>query len=289
MRIGVIGYGYWGPNLARNFAELEGAELRWCADTKADRRALAKRRYPAVNVTADANDIFGDDAVDAVVIATPVFTHHALARQALERGKHVLVEKPMTRTVKEGEDLVALAEKKGLVLMVDHTFVYTGAVRKMKDILDVGELGDLHYLDSVRVNLGLFQHDIDVLWDLAPHDLSILTYLIHERPRSVSAIGASHTGSGFSTPLSSNDPAGWNDTSTRPFDASFAASLTKTSPGPALSAILAARFTVRPKESPSWKITGPAWIPTRAGGSPSSPTPSTMSMAASTAWPASGK
>ena len=198
MRIGVIGYGYWGPNLARNFAELEGAELRWCADTKADRRALAKRRYPAVNVTADANDIFGDDAVDAVVIATPVFTHHALARQALERGKHVLVEKPMTRTVKEGEDLVALAEKKGLVLMVDHTFVYTGAVRKMKDILDVGELGDLHYLDSVRVNLGLFQHDIDVLWDLAPHDLSILTYLIHERPRSVLAIGASHTGSGFS-------------------------------------------------------------------------------------------
>src|SRR5438876_25376 len=163
MRIGVIGYGYWGPNLARNFAELEGAELRWCADTKADRRALAKRRYPAVNVTADANDIFGDDAVDAVVIATPVFTHHALARQALERGKHVLVEKPMTRTVKEGEDLVALAEKKGLVLMVDHTFVYTGAVRKMKDILDVGELGDLHYLDSVRVTTqdGIYDTLID--------------------------------------------------------------------------------------------------------------------------------
>lgn len=198
MRIGVIGYGYWGPNLMRNLAEIDAVELRWCADKRADRCALAKKRYPFVSVTENPDDILGDPAVDAVVIATPVFTHYPLARQALEKGKHVLVEKPMTHTVAEGEKLLELADRKGLVLMVDHTFIYTGAVRKMKEIIDVGELGDLHYLDSVRVNLGLFQHDVDVLWDLAPHDLAILTYLIHDAPRSVSATGADHTGSGFS-------------------------------------------------------------------------------------------
>ena len=198
MKIGVIGYGYWGPNLLRNFAEMDGVEVRWCADTRADRQALAKRRYPLINVTADPSDIFKDASVEAVVVATPVFTHHALVRQALQAGKHVLVEKPMARTVAEGEELGNLAEQKGLVLMVDHTFVYTGAVRKMKEIIDVGELGDLHYFDSVRVNLGLFQHDVDVVWDLAPHDLSILTYLFHERPKYVSAIGADHMGSGLS-------------------------------------------------------------------------------------------
>jgi len=198
MRIGVIGYGYWGPNLVRNFAEIDGVEVRWCADTRADRQALAKRRYPLLNVTADPRDIFKDSAIDAVVVATPVFTHYPLVRQALQEGKHVLVEKPLARTVAEGEELRELAEKKGLVLMVDHTFIYTGAVRKMKEIIDVGELGDLHYFDSVRVNLGLFQHDVDVIWDLAPHDLSILAYLVHERPKYVSAVGANHTGSGLS-------------------------------------------------------------------------------------------
>ena len=198
MRIGVIGYGYWGPNLVRNFAEIDGVEVRWCADTRSDRQALAKRRYPLLNVTADPRDIFKDSAIDAVVVATPVFTHYPLVRQALQEGKHVLVEKPLARTVAEGEELRELAEKKGLVLMVDHTFIYTGAVRKMKEIIDVGELGDLHYFDSVRVNLGLFQHDVDVIWDLAPHDLSILAYLVHERPKYVSAVGANHTGSGLS-------------------------------------------------------------------------------------------
>jgi predicted dehydrogenase len=197
MRVGLIGYGYWGPNLMRNLAEIDGVELRWCADQRADRRALAKRRYPLVNVTENAEEIFTDGTVDAVVIATPVFSHHPLALRALQAGKHVLVEKPLARSVAEGEELSALAEKNGLVLMVDHTFIYTGAVRKMKEIIDVGELGDLHYLDSVRVNLGLFQHDVDVLWDLAPHDLSILTYLVHERPKAVSATGADHTGSGL--------------------------------------------------------------------------------------------
>ena len=197
MKAGVIGYGYWGPNLLRNLAETDGVEVRWCADLRADRRALAQKRHPGVEVTAQADDIVQDATVDAVVIATPVSTHYTLAKHALEHGKHVLIEKPMTASVAEGEELLAIAERQGLVLMVDHTFIYTGAVRKMKEILDTNELGELHYLDSVRVNLGLFQHDIDVLWDLAPHDLAILTYLVRERPQHVSAIGAAHTGSGF--------------------------------------------------------------------------------------------
>jgi predicted dehydrogenase len=198
MKIGVIGYGYWGPNLVRNFAEVEDVEIKWCADKVAERRALVKKRYPFVNATEDADEIFGDPEVAAVVIATPVSSHYLLVKRALERGKHVLVEKPMTQTVEEGEELVQLAEKAGLVLMVDHTFIYTGAVRKMKEIVEVGEMGELHYLDSVRVNLGQFQHDIDVLWDLGPHDLSILTYLVPESPKYVSATGADHTGSGLS-------------------------------------------------------------------------------------------
>jgi predicted dehydrogenase len=196
VNIGVIGYGYWGPNLVRNLVEIEGVEITWCADLRPERRALARKRYPSTVLTEDAHQVLDDPAVDAVVIATPVSTHHALAKRALERDKHVLVEKPLTRSVAEGEELLELAHRKGLVLMVDHTFVYTGAVRKMKEILDVGELGDLYYLDSVRVNLGLFQHDIDVLWDLAPHDLSILTHLIHEAPTAVSATGAAHVGTG---------------------------------------------------------------------------------------------
>src|SRR6266542_4822371 len=130
MKIGVIGYGYWGPNLVRNFAEQAGTEVKWCADKRPDRRALVKRRYPSVSVTEDAQQIFDDAEVNAVVIATPVSAHYALAKQALERGKHVLVEKPMTRSVAEGEELLALATAKGLILMVDHTFIYTGAVRK---------------------------------------------------------------------------------------------------------------------------------------------------------------
>jgi len=197
MNIGVIGYGYWGPNLVRNFADMEGATVRWCAEKRPDRRAQLSKRYPSIRTTEDPGDLFRDPDVDAVVIATPVSTHYELARLALEHDKHVMVEKPMARTVKEAETLLELADKKGLVFMVDHTFVYTGAVRKMKEILDDGELGDLYYLDSVRVNLGLFQSDIDVLWDLAPHDLSILIYLINEAPRSVSATGTGHTNSKF--------------------------------------------------------------------------------------------
>ena len=193
MNVGVIGYGYWGPNLVRNFAELPEVRVRWCADLRADRRALARSRYPSIRVTEDAGDLFDDPTLDAIAIATPVSTHFELAKRALASGKHVLIEKPMTRWASEAQELIALAEARGLVLMVDHTFVYTGAVRKMKEIVDSGELGEPYYFDSVRVNLGLFQSDIDVLWDLAPHDLSIFAHLIGETPRFVSANGAAHT------------------------------------------------------------------------------------------------
>jgi predicted dehydrogenase len=197
MKLAIIGYGYWGPNLLRNFAEIEGAEVTWCVDQRPERRGLAQKRYPTVKVTDGVDDVLEASDVDGVVVATPVSTHHSLAKRALEKGKHVFVEKPMTSSVAEGEELVALAQKNGLVLMVDHTFIYTGAVRKMKEIIGKGELGDLYYFDSVRVNLGLFQHDTDVLWDLAPHDLSILTRMIPQPPKYVSAIGSDHTGRGL--------------------------------------------------------------------------------------------
>ena len=197
MNIGIIGYGYWGPNLLRNLAEIADTTVTWCVDQRPDRRALAHRRYPALQVSDNANTVLNDPAVDAVVIATPVSTHYPLAKRALECGKHVFVEKPMTGSVAEAEELVALAQQQGRLLMVDHTFIYTGAVRKMKEIVAAGNVGDIYYFDSVRVNLGLFQHDTDVLWDLAPHDLSILTHLIPEMPKYVTAIGADHTGSGL--------------------------------------------------------------------------------------------
>jgi len=197
IKAGLIGYGYWGPNLLRNLHETEGVEVTRCVDLRPERRAAASKRYPTVEVSADAEDILTDPEIEAVVLATPVFTHHALAKKALEANKHVLVEKPMTRTADESRELIELAQTHNLVLMVDHTFVYTGAVRRMKEVIDAGELGELYYFDSVRVNLGLFQHDIDVIWDLAPHDVSILTYLIPDQPNSVSAVGADHTGRGL--------------------------------------------------------------------------------------------
>lgn len=197
INVGLIGYGYWGPNLLRNLHETDGVEVKRCIDLRPERRAAASKRYPTVQVSAEADDILTDSEIDAVVIATPVFTHHALAKRALEANKHVLVEKPITRTAQEAEELIQMAKSRDVVLMVDHTFVYTGAVRRMKEIIEGQELGDLYYFDSVRVNLGLFQHDIDVIWDLAPHDVSILTYLIPEEPHSVSAVGADHTGRGL--------------------------------------------------------------------------------------------
>ncbi|HEY8203127.1 MAG TPA: Gfo/Idh/MocA family oxidoreductase [Pyrinomonadaceae bacterium] len=190
--IGVIGCGYWGPNLLRNFAENEAAQVAWICDTDQTRLAAMGRRYPAARTTSDYQKLISDPDLDAIAVVTPVATHYQIAKEALLAGKHVLVEKPLTATVREAEELIELAEKNRRTLMVDHTFVYTGAVRKMKEILASDGLGDLLYFDSVRINLGLFQRDINVLWDLAPHDLSIMDYLIERQPLGLSALGSCH-------------------------------------------------------------------------------------------------
>jgi predicted dehydrogenase len=191
-RIGIVGCGYWGPNLLRNFIENEAAEVRWICDLDPSRLAVMGRRYPAAETTADYHKLLQDHSLDAVVIATPVATHYEFARDALESGKHVLIEKPITARASEAEELIRIAEKTGRILMVDHTFVYTGAVRKMKELVTGGDLGELLYFDSVRINLGIFQRDINVVWDLAPHDLSIMDYLIDIRPIALTATGSSH-------------------------------------------------------------------------------------------------
>lgn len=190
--IGVIGCGYWGPNLLRNFAENEGAQLRWMCDVDGRRLASLGRRYPATQATGDYKKLLADAQLDAVVIATPVATHFQFAKDALLAGKHVLIEKPFTASVGEAEELIELASRQKLTVMVDHTFIYTGAVRKMKETVESGELGDLLYFDSVRINLGLFQRDINVVWDLAPHDLSIMDYIIGREPLAVTATGSCH-------------------------------------------------------------------------------------------------
>jgi predicted dehydrogenase len=190
--IAVIGYGYWGPNLVRNFALVEDATVVAVCDQREERRAVVEKLYPAVTTYHDVAEMLADEAVDAVVVATPVTTHFALAMQVLAAGKHVLVEKPMTSTVAEAEQLVAEAARLGLTLMVDHTFIYTSAVRKIRELIDGGQLGQLYYYDSVRVNLGLFQHDVSVIWDLAVHDLSIMDFLIGRSPVRVAATGMSH-------------------------------------------------------------------------------------------------
>jgi predicted dehydrogenase len=195
--VGVIGCGYWGPNLLRNFSENEAAELRWICDSDEVRLAAMVRRYPAAQTTTDYQKLLTDPNLDAVAVVTPVGTHFQIGRQALQAGKHLLVEKPLTATGREAEELNELAERNQRTLMVDHTFVYTGAVRKMKEIVRSGELGELLYFDSVRINLGLFQPDINVLWDLAPHDLSIMDYLIERQPDAVSAIGSCHIEQGI--------------------------------------------------------------------------------------------
>ena len=196
VNIGVIGYGYWGPNLVRNFSEIPGAKVKTVSDFNPELLAKAQARYPTIQVTTDCQDIFADSKIDAVAIATPVSTHFDLALAALQAGKHVLVEKPMTATSKQAMRLIEEAEKRNLVLMVDHTFVYTGAVRKMHDLIATNALGDIYYYDSVRVNLGLFQHDVNVLWDLAVHDLSIMNYVLPSQPYGVSATGISHVPGG---------------------------------------------------------------------------------------------
>ncbi len=190
--IGVIGCGYWGPNLLRNFSENESAELRWMCDLDPTRLEVMGRRYPSAETTRECERLFADPRLDAVVISTPVGTHYDYARRALAAGKHVLVEKPLTASVREAEELIALAEAGGLTLMVDHTFIYTGAVRKIRELIAGGALGEIYYYDSVRINLGLFQHDVNVVWDLAVHDLSIMAHVLDAAPVAVSASGHSH-------------------------------------------------------------------------------------------------
>jgi Predicted dehydrogenases and related proteins len=193
LNIGVIGYGYWGPNIVRNFFATSGCTVKMVADGRPERLSLLARVFPAIQGVKDAEDVISSTDIEAVVIATPVFTHFALAKRALMAGKHVLIEKPMTSSVEEADELINLAEQKGLTLMADHTFLYTGAVQKMKEIIQTEVIGTPLYFDSSRINLGLFQPDINVLWDLAPHDISILTYLITEKPESINATGISHT------------------------------------------------------------------------------------------------
>jgi len=190
IRIGVIGVGYWGPNLIRNLYKVEECSPVAVADVDPQRLAVMGRLYPGLRTVAWAEEVLHAPDVDAVVIATPISTHFALAREALRSGKHVLVEKPMTATVAEGTALVDLAETAGKILMVDHTFIYAGAVQKIRGLIQAGELGHIYYYDAVRVNLGLFQRDVNVLWDLASHDFSIMTYLLDKPPVSVQGVGA---------------------------------------------------------------------------------------------------
>lgn len=197
INVGIIGYGYWGPNLVRNFFGQKDCVIKSVADARPNRLELLAKAYPSVQGVLNADGILNDPAIDAVVIATPVFTHFPLAQKALQNGKHVLLEKPMASSVQECNILIGLATQKNLLLMVDHTFLYTGAVEKIKELIDTNALGNVKYLDSTRINLGLFQPDINVLWDLAPHDLSILRYLHDETPYSVNATGISHTHNGI--------------------------------------------------------------------------------------------
>lgn len=192
VRVGVVGYGYWGPNLVRNFHEVPGCTVRWVCDLNPATLGKVAARYPTTKTTTDVRELWIDHELDAVVIATPVATHAALARAALEAGKHVLVEKPLTHSAAEARALVALARERRRLLMVDHTFLYTGAVRRLREMVRSGELGDIYYYDSVRINLGIFQNDVSVVWDLASHDLSIIDYVLPHRAAAVSANGLAH-------------------------------------------------------------------------------------------------
>lgn len=181
----------------RNFSSAANCRVHTVVDFRRERLDIARRNHPSVQVSDKPEDVFSNAEIDAIIIATPVFTHFDLAKKALENGKHVLLEKPMTSSVAEAEKLIELAAAKQKVLMVDHTFLYTGAIQKMKKMIDAGEIGKIKYFDSTRINLGLFQPDVNVLWDLAPHDLSILNYLVKDKPRSVQATGISHTNNGI--------------------------------------------------------------------------------------------
>ena len=187
--VSLVGYGYWGPNLLRNYMELPEADVKWVCDLRPEQLAKATTRYPGVQATQQCTEVLADEAVDAVLIATPISTHHAIAKAALEAGKHVFVEKPMTADAAQAGELIELAAARGLTLMVGHTFVFSPAVRKVKEIIEAGELGDIYFVTTQRVNLGLHQKDVSVVWDLAPHDLSILYYWLDEHACAVSVYG----------------------------------------------------------------------------------------------------
>ena len=192
-KIGIVGYGYWGKNLVRNFNGLDSCDLVYVCEKNASLAEKCAKLYPSIKVVSDYAILLNDNSLDAIVVATPVDTHYPLSKAALLAGKHVLVEKPLTSSLSEAEELVQLAESKKLLLMVDHTFLYTGAVQYMKKMVDNNAIGRLQYIDSTRINLGLFQHDVNVLWDLAAHDISICLHLMGKDPLSVDAIGVSHT------------------------------------------------------------------------------------------------
>ncbi len=192
IRVGVIGYGYWGPNIVRNVRNLQECRVDMVCDKSPACLERVRRAYADVATCTDPQDVIKCASLDAVAVITPVWTHFELAKAALEAGKHVFVEKPFTATSQQAEELIELAAKKKRTIMVDHTFLYTGAVKKIQTLIEDGTLGDLYYYDSTRVNLGLFQHDVSVIWDLAPHDLSIMDYLIKEQPEAIVATGQSH-------------------------------------------------------------------------------------------------
>ena len=192
IRVGVIGYGYWGPNLVRNFMAAPGSAVVAVCDRLEERLSPLKKLYPSLKTYSDANELINDTSVDAVVISTPVLSHFDLALASLNAGKHVLVEKPLASNSRAAQRLIDVAARRNLVLMVDHTFVYTDAVRKIRELIAAGELGQIFYYDAVRVNLGLFQHDVNVIWDLAIHDLSIMDYVLPAKPVAISATGISH-------------------------------------------------------------------------------------------------
>ncbi|HTA24080.1 MAG TPA: Gfo/Idh/MocA family oxidoreductase [Terriglobales bacterium] len=192
IKFGVIGYGYWGPNVVRNLDLLDKTEVLAVCDKSPASRKRVQKAYPGVRVTSDAAELMSSKDLDAIAVITPVWTHYELTKAALEHGKHVFVEKPFTSNSAQAEELINLAAKKNLKIMVDHTFLFTGAVNKIRELLKEGTLGNLYYYDSTRVNLGLFQHDVNVIWDLAPHDLSIIDHLIAETPEAVVATGQTH-------------------------------------------------------------------------------------------------
>jgi predicted dehydrogenase len=192
IRVGVIGYGYWGPNIVRNFHGQDNSTVVAVCDKNPKSLQRVKGAYPAVRCTSDCSELLNSPDIDLIAVVTPVWTHYELAKAALENGKHVFVEKPFTSTAAQAEELIELAERKNLKIMVDHTFLFTGAVKRIRQFIDDGTLGKLYYYDSTRVNLGLFQHDVNVIWDLAPHDLSIMDYVIAEKPEAVVATGQGH-------------------------------------------------------------------------------------------------